>query len=177
MRHYCALQIQTGPNAGKWHYCQSTSKGGYPVGLCCPWELCPECLKTHGKVYDTSDNDDCEVCHGKRRVDRENPCPGHDTAEGACEHYKEYLLADARYQLETPEARAKSNQLHRCEAVLEGNPRDLYDDKKRHTVKRCGEFTCGYASHGSYSHTILCPVHCNREFFAPLVTVGESWES
>jgi hypothetical protein len=171
------MQMKTGPAAGKWHYCQSSRDGGYPIGYCCPWEVCPECLKTPHKVYDTSQTDDCTLCHGKRRVDRPAPCPGHDTEAGAQEHYREYLLDNARYSPETPEARAKVSQLHRCAAVLEGNPRDLYDADKRKTVKTCGEFTCGMASYGPYAYQILCLKHCNREFLAPLVSVGESWES
>ncbi len=173
MRHYCAVQMTAGPNAGKWMYCC----GGHPVGYCCPWEVCPECLKTPGKSWSTPVEGDCPVCNGTRRVDRPTPCEGHATAEEACEHQRQYLLDHATYQPETPEARARASQLNKCEAVLEGDPRDRYDDAKRHAVKRCSEFTYGYASHGPFSHTILCAAHCTREFFAPLVSVGESWQS
>lgn len=179
MRHYLAMQIRSGPNAGKWHYCQETRDGGVPVGLCSPWELCGLCLKTHGKVWDASETDDCPVCHGKRRVDRAEPCPGHDTPEAAQEHYRQHLLDGARYATESDEARAKVSQPHKCEAVLEGDPEARYSDDpvKRATVKRCGAFTCGSATVGPYAFHFLCPAHCSREFLAPLVRVGESWES
>src|SRR4051812_10748651 len=87
-----------GNGTGRWHYTVENGKKIWPVGHCSPTEPCPECLKDPDKRYDFSHSkDDCVLCHGKRSVQRANPCPGHATAEEAETHYKEYLLDNTKF--------------------------------------------------------------------------------
>ena len=82
-------------------------------------------------------------------------CPGHDTAEEACEHQKEYLLDRVQFT----EDSADAGTLHRCEA------------------RGCETMTSGSAAIGGSRHWHLCAAHRNREIVSGLLSVWESWGS
>lgn len=138
---YQPLQIQSGPNAGKWHYTRTDGSGTYAEGYCSPWDSCPECSKDPIKMMDIGCQvDDCEVCHGTRVIRKENPCPGHDTAEEAIEHNRQYEIDHAR-EFETEDEQRK--------------------------CKVCGTWTTkGLVSSGGRIcglHEYLCDEHRNRD--------------
>ena len=82
-------------------------------------------------------------------------CPGHETAEEAAEHYRQYMLDTADYSRSTP------NQQQKC--------------------RKCGAWTQGYATSGPGGMTItfLCDEHRNRETLAELLSapqwISASW--
>lgn len=81
-------------------------------------------------------------------------CAGHETKEGAYNHYKRYLLdCHTRY-----EAGERATVQHRCEAP------------------DCGAWTTGAALVGGYEIHYLCDAHRTRETLEPLVYVGDAWE-
>lgn len=83
-------------------------------------------------------------------------CPGHATAEDACEHHKQYLLDGATFHDDSPDPQT----LHRCEAP------------------DCTNMTDGSARvPGGIISRTLCKEHRNRETLAALISVGESWHS
>jgi len=109
------LQIQDGPNAGKWHYTQSNSTGTYAIGYCSRIQSCPDCLEMHSSWGTWTGQDKeglrrlleeykfkhpeakvwwCETCDMSRikKLTDEEACPGHDTAEEARKHYRQYLV-------------------------------------------------------------------------------------
>ena len=80
-------------------------------------------------------------------------CPGHDTKEGAYEHYRQYELDTSRYD------GTYSGTQRKCEI--------------------CGEWTQRFASVGPdhmEMHT-LCDAHRNRETLDTLVEAGDSFGS
>lgn len=79
-------------------------------------------------------------------------CEGHPTADEAREHYKKYLLDQAKYD-------AKLSDMQRpCEV--------------------CGEWTqlCAEIAFEMELHP-LCDAHRNREELSKLVVVGDAWSS
>jgi hypothetical protein len=75
-------------------------------------------------------------------------CAGHDTPEGAREHFKEYLLDNARFDGKL------SNQQRKCEI--------------------CGVYTERLGQVPSMMvHHSLCDEHCNREGLAQVLHVGD----
>ena len=146
MNYYDARQIQGGPNAGKWHYTCRNDDLIYPVGHCGLYIDCPTC-------EDRMHNPDCELCKGHGCINNPSPCPGHDTSEGACEHYREYLLDNARF--------------------------DQLNESSQHKCEICGDWTQKLASVPSDSiYHDLCDKHCNREGLATVMpAVGYSFGS
>lgn len=85
-----------------------------------------------------------------------NDCPGHETAEQAQDHFKEYVLDDMIYKDDSEEPR----QLNRCQFA------------------GCKTLTDGRASnHQYYKYYTLCKEHRNRESVATLMHIGEMWIS
>jgi hypothetical protein len=85
-------------------------------------------------------------------------CPGHDTEDGAREHYAAYLLDNLRVRDDNPNA----NTQRRCE--FEG----------------CDTFTSGSVEVGRWIFRFdLCAEHRTREAAATLMPAlaGDSWES
>lgn len=127
---------------GKWHYTSRNGNHVHAIGYCSPRKLCPDCPAALPRA-------DCKTCGGRGLIDCENPCPGHDTAEEAEEHYRQYLLDNATYRGGGDDP----DTLHRCEA--EG----------------CTAHTAGSAQVGwgvpRYYH--LCDAHRNRETLDKLV--------
>lgn len=88
-------------------------------------------------------------------------CPGHDTAEEACEHQTRYSL-DRELRLDG----RRQNQVLRCEA------RSIGDEDA------CGAYTEHFAQVGEWIIYTLCDQHRTREVVADLLgTVGESMHS
>lgn len=82
-------------------------------------------------------------------------CPGHDTAEQACEHQKQYMLSIARFGQKT-DAWPK----HKC------------------GVQGCeSEATCWAMIPGEMRQFEVCESHANKEALATLIEVGESISS
>lgn len=82
-------------------------------------------------------------------------CPGHDTPKAAYAHYRQYLLDErTRYV-----AGENATEQHRCEAP------------------DCGAWTTGAAFVGSYEVHYLCDAHRDQAHLAPLVVVGDAWET
>lgn len=143
-----------GPDAGKWRWTTHNDRGGtHATGYCSPWELCPENhgLELIGTEYD------CATCGGRGVVDKADPCPGHDTAEEAAEHYRQWKLDHVRFRvLNNP------NALHKCR------------------VEGCGEFTAGIMEieGDGYFMESVCEPHQTRETAETLITrPGEEWHS
>lgn len=83
-------------------------------------------------------------------------CTGHETREGACEHYKQYIIDHARVFDDRPDCDTK----HRCEA--EG----------------CNEFTSGYIQYAdSYTIRNLCKQHRTKEIMHTLIDINVSYQS
>ncbi len=71
---YAARELESGPNAGKWHYTCSNSSGSsiYPVGACadhCPGHETPEAALRHyveglaaGEIREREDPDEQKKC-------------------------------------------------------------------------------------------------------------------
>lgn len=81
-------------------------------------------------------------------------CPGHDTPEGAQEHYRQYLLDTARYD------GVMAQQMRPCQV--------------------CGEWTQGFATtEAGTSMYVLCDTHRNRDALDVLVKaptwITSSW--
>ncbi len=155
MQHSAPRQHQ---GTGLWHYTTGKAKSGfYAIGLCSPYDTCPDC-KGHSFM---SASIKCETCDNKGSVKREEPCPGHATAEEACEHYKEYLVSKAQYEDDKGEHEERT--LSRCEF-------------KKGTDEQCRSLTSG-AAYVESRHYCLCAEHRNPESLAEVVQVGESWHS
>lgn len=142
MNYFQAREItdQDGNPAGRWHYTGMNDGRVWPAGYCSPtWNTCPDCKgwdavpsRAGGTI-----SSGCETCAGKGYLPVE-PCPGHDTPEGAEEHQRQYMLdRRTRYDRHTP------NQQHKCRV--------------------CGAWTQGFATVGESRMYILCDEHRNRE--------------
>ena len=83
-------------------------------------------------------------------------CPGHSTEDEAIDHYKQYLLDEARFT----------------------DPKDdnLWP-KYKCDIKDCVNHGSVSVSVGGYSHYNLCQDHANKDNLATLVKVYESWGS
>ena len=93
----------------------------------------------------------CDCENGARR--KAEPCPGHDTAEEAAEHFRQYRLDNVRFRtLNNP------NALHKCR------------------VDDCGEFTAGVMEieGDGYFMQIVCEKHQTRETAEQLIGVVTS---
>ena len=142
MNYLQARQIESGLHAGKWHYTSMNDGRIHAIGYCSIYKDCPTC---DGRSFMT--DNPCATCDKKgvvRKTDDEFCF--HDTAEEANEHYKLYLLDDAKYD------RKMSNQMLKCQI--------------------CGEYTEKMASAGEWSTFILCDEHLNRESLEQLLHVG-----
>jgi hypothetical protein len=86
-------QIQDGPNVGKWHWTTRNDNEIHAAGYCASWELCPvgHDIESLGRDFE------CDTCEGKGIVTKADPCPGHETAEDAAEHFRQYRIARAEF--------------------------------------------------------------------------------
>jgi hypothetical protein len=137
-----------------WHY--TVSNGGHirAVGNCSPYQWCLCSKNDRYRQEDMQTIDDCDLCHGHKYVlNTKNPCPGHATAQEACNHYKEYLLDNAEFNYGD-----ETSRLYKCDAV------------------GCEEKTRHYANcKGHFYH--LCDHHHNRTGLGLAITVWETWTS
>lgn len=140
-----------GKCTGKWHW--TTMNDGHirPDGYCSPWEECPAC-KGHSGIMrwgNLKAEQHCETCGDKGILERAIPCPGHDTPEGAAEHYRQYLLDNVTYD------GRMSNQQQKCRV--------------------CGAWTSGLAQVPfAYLGWVLCDKHRNRESVGRLLKAPSS---
>jgi hypothetical protein len=83
-------------------------------------------------------------------------CPGHETQEGAEEHYKAYLVDSAKHQLEASRPHAAARKCEVCET-----------------------YTRGLSVTGPSFLEVhaLCDTHNNHEGLTQVLEVGESWGS
>lgn len=126
------------PDAGKWRWTTRNDNNVRPDGYCSPLELCPDCKGNSGILRPDVN---CQRCGNRGLIDVENPCPGHDTAEEAAEHYRQYRIDKAVF-VEIIDADAR--MLHRC--------------------KMCDKHTASYMQIPGEIHTeFVCPDHHNRE--------------
>lgn len=142
MRHEKARQRQTD---GRWDYTSCRDNEIHAIGYCTAAPTLESFEKLGIHVAD-------DFKQKLAAFENKFHTGGHETNEGACACYREYLL-DFRLQLhaETIEER------HKCAA--------------------CGEWTGRSASVDS-RYWWLCDEHCNREEVAKLMpAVGESWVS
>lgn len=175
MNHYAPKEIcdHAGLPTGKWHYCCTNSRGGtFAVGPCGLLKNCPRCagsiptnpfgpmVLAEGEVPDP---EHCPACNGTGVVNTPEAerCPGHDTPEGACEHFRSHLIATARLFPETPARLRQATRASRC------------------AVPKCTKLTVGYATWGSEAGGVapLCDKHCTRHNLQHVIKVGESWVS
>lgn len=136
-------QARQRPSDGKWHYTTQGRHGIYAIGYCSPRALCPDCPNALPRA-------DCATCGGSGLIKRDDPCPGHDTAEEAEEHQRQYLLDNAIYRDGCEDAAT----LHRCE------------------IDGCKAYTAGTAqiSRGSVPRQYhLCDLHRDRSNLETLV--------
>ena len=158
MRHYVAVQD---PSTGRWFYANegrsriTGADGWIPTRACTqrPLKTCPHC--GGAGTFASERKPECQCSHGMVDDPDVSPCPGHATAEEAYAHEKARLTQKARFWPDDPKARSQ----HRCEA------------------SGCEQFTSGSGEAGQYRHHYLCAEHRTPEHLAPLVRVGESWES
>lgn len=136
---------------GKWHYTNTNGNHVRPMGYCSPITTCPKC-NGHSMFADPSSSLSCDNCKNKGVIDVEVPCPGHDTEEEACEHYRQYELDRARYNV------VDANAKEKCVV--------------------CGEWTQTMATVDCYRTYRLCESHCNRDALEKLYpAVGDCWSS
>lgn len=112
MNYYAPREIigSDGKGSGRWHYtCHNKRIGTFAVGHCSPTELCPAC--GHRAWPPDFEPMKCDICGGTGIVQKANPCPGHSTPEEAAEHYRQYLLDHATYDLA-----CVPTEQHRCQA-------------------------------------------------------------
>lgn len=147
MNHYAARQQQS---TLLWHYTCANGDNIYPVGNCGRYRLCAAC---DGRCSD------CLACQGNGVVlaPTVERCPGHVTAEEACEHYRQGLLDEALFSKKSIE---EAWPQRKCEADC--------DRVATHVARTPGRH---YARHE------FCEAHCTREELSRLVTVGECWSS
>ncbi len=162
MAMYQPLQLQDGPNKGKWHYTCTDGMGTYALGYCSKIQACPDCLDVHTSwgTYDGRDKEclrlhmedynkrhpdsqvrwceTCDMSRIKKLTDAET-CPGHDTPEEAMKHYRQYLV-DTKFQI-----RDREDIQERCLECNEWTGRQ---------VCFTGEFLY---------HWNLCKVHATKE--------------
>ena|SRR3990167_503513 len=138
MNYAQARQIQDGPNKGKWHWTTRNDNVIRADGYCSSRQSCPDCDGWAGLIPDR----ECSACDNKGLVDRVPVCEGHDTAEEAAEHYRQYLLDNAKF-VEVNDA--DSIQLLIC--------------------KMCDKHTASYmhVKGDAYRHDSVCPEHHNRK--------------
>jgi hypothetical protein len=146
MTYYGPRQVQA---TGKWHYTSMNDGHVHAVGDCSPWESCPDC-KEFGLW--SEEQRACTTCNGRGLVERENPCPGHETEEEACEHYRQHLIDDSRYDFQM---------------------------KPAHACAVCGEMTEMLAGVAYHSIQVwLCDKHRNRENLEiTMPALGQIWSS
>jgi hypothetical protein len=129
MRHCKARQLS---ESGKWHYTCRAGDAVYPIGYCSKY------------ASDMICEDISAIMSGK------NDCPGHDTAEEAENHYKQYVLDRLLFfsMQEWPKYKCKE-----C------------NNEAKFSVSADGAF---------YQ---LCEIHANKETVSKFLVIGESWES
>lgn len=174
MNHYAPQELTdaAGLPTGRWHYCCTNGRGStFAVGYCGLLRSCRTCspftppTNPFGRMVlaegETPDPAHCPACNGTgvTGVPAEDRCPGHDSPEEACEHYKQYLLDNARLRPETADMLRQAKTAHRCQAP------------------GCRKMTVGHASWGGHGYASLCDKHCTRAVLSDLVTVGESFQS
>ncbi len=154
MNHYAARELQQeGRPTGLWHYTCENNGRIWPVGHCSWFRTCPECDGRLGSAT-------CSTCQdqGCILVEPRDRCPGHTSAEEACEHYRQSLLDRASF---TARADVGSWPKRKCEN------------------KECSR-EATHVARVPGSHYIrhdFCETHCVREELSKLVTVGECWSS
>ena len=162
MNHLAARQIasdDTSPDAGKWRYTTHNPRGGtYAIGYCSPLADCPNPSCHLGRVWDSRHPIDsaqpCTDCGGQGYVRKPDPCPGHDTADEARVHYRQYLLAERT----SFDVECAPDEQHQC--VI------------------CATWTQRGASVAGSLRWYLCDDHRTPAHVAFLLpAVGESWES
>lgn len=85
---------------------------------------------------------------------RDNDCPGHDTPDGACEHYKIGLIAKAKFIPMGDDEYPK----YKCEVA------GCCEEAK--WIARIPDWARQYQ---------LCRAHANRDGLLLVIQVGESW--
>lgn len=164
MNYYQAREIlgEDKKPTGKWHYTCRNDDRIWAVGYCASLQSCPVCKDKWVPAFGMTREDVeargwtwCEACNNKGLVDAPNPCPGHDTPEEACEHYKEYLLDKAEYRQKLSEWPKDKCMRPDC------------NSEATHVVHIPGE---------TYNY-IFCEQHCNRENVSALLNVGWSMSS
>lgn len=140
MKHY---QPRQRLSDGRWDYCCEDM----PTGYCCvffDWRETPALAS-----MDFAD-DDPKVLAMIATRDKHHT-NGHETAEEACECYRQYLLDHRLHVMTTDESRP-------CE--------------------ECGELTNQVVEIVNFQWLNLCPEHGSREFAEKFARrVGESWVS
>lgn len=115
LRYYQAVTFaRDGVDTGLWHYTVITNGYGMATGNCAQIEICPECNGLSNPVLGAPDtpiapdeNGDlparevvlCMACDSKGYRPKADACPGHETEEGACEHFKEFMLDKAQHNV------------------------------------------------------------------------------
>jgi hypothetical protein len=137
MNYSCARQIKD-----KWFY----TTNGFPTGNCSPYDVCKDC---DGRCTYRSDIE-CNFCCNKGLVNKSSPCLGHDTAEEACEHQRQYEIDKVRYSTD------------------------------KHTQRKCQicESWTQNLAWLDYNVYYLCENHCNRDSLEKIVKpFNECWFS
>jgi len=149
MRHEAPRQ----KNDGTWGYTTATRNDCYAIGYCRPFEEWSEQSIAH--VFGGDQEEYERYIAPYRAVKEKFHDGGHNTAEEACECYKQYLLDfDVRFRDDVEDA----NALYKC----------AHPD--------CKEYTSGSAEiTGSMRHWVLCASHRNIDVVKSMLTVGEAW--
>ena len=156
MIHYKARQQRgaDGQGTGVWKYTAAQGDRVFEVGYCSATELCPDCAGQ--SPYRGGAEAACARCGSTGLIPAANPCPGHATAAEACQHYKQYLLDQAKFF----------------------GPKTTEWPKEKCEVDDCSaEATHCAAIPGEFRRWQLCAAHANRDQLDKLLSVGESWRS
>ena len=136
------------PDAGKWRWTTRNDNETRAAGYCASWEVCPQ---NHG--WESIGRDfKCDTCGGRGIVDKAAPCVGHDTAEEAAEHYRQYRIDQAAF---VSVKDADAHMLHRC--------------------KMCDKHTASYMHiPGEIHQEYVCDDHHNRQALSFLIQLTMS---
>lgn len=141
------------PDAGKWRWTTRNDNNVRPDGYCSPVEACPEC-KGWGNPWDdvSQQHQKCLACNGRGLRDVAEPCPGHDTAEEAAEHYRQYRIDRAEF---VSVKDSDAIMLHRC--------------------KMCDKHTASYMCiPGEIHQEFVCDDHHDRDALNFLIGLNMS---
>lgn len=123
------------PDTGKWRWTTRNDNSIRASGYCASWDVCPE---NHGfeDLFAAGGALKCATCGGKGIVEKPDPCPGHNTAEEAAEHFRQYRIDRAEF-VSVQDADART--LTRCRVCDKHTASYMHVPGEIHTEAVCDD--------------------------------------